>query len=51
MIRVVLPAHLKALAKVGGEVHLEVAGLPTLLSVLNELKARFPVLQGTIAGG
>ena len=48
MIRVVLPAHLKSLAKVSGEVQLDVTGQPTLLSVLNELEARFPVLQGTI---
>jgi sulfur-carrier protein len=48
MIRVVLPAHLKSLARVSGEVQLDVPGQPTLLSVLNELEARFPVLQGTI---
>jgi sulfur-carrier protein len=48
MIRVVLPAHLKSLARVSGEVHLDVPGQPTLFSVLNELEARFPVLQGTI---
>jgi sulfur-carrier protein len=48
MIRVVLSAHLKSLAKISGEVQLDVAGQPTLLSVLNELEARYPVLQGTI---
>jgi sulfur-carrier protein len=48
MIRVVLPAHLKSLARVSGEVQLDVPGQPTLFSVLNELEARFPVLQGTI---
>jgi sulfur-carrier protein len=48
MIRVVLPAHLKSLARVSGEVQLDVPGQPTVLSVLNELEARFPVLQGTI---
>jgi sulfur-carrier protein len=48
MIRVVLPAHLKSLARVTGEVQLDVPGQPTLSSVLNELEARFPVLQGTI---
>lgn len=48
MIRVVLPAHLRSLAKVSGEVTLEIAGQPTMLAVLNELEARYPVLRGTI---
>ena len=48
MIRVVLPAHLRSLARVSGEVTLELDGQPTMLSVLNELEARFPVLRGTI---
>lgn len=48
MIRVVLPAHLRALARVGDEVMLEVPGEPTLGSVLDELEARYPVLQGTM---
>jgi molybdopterin synthase sulfur carrier subunit len=48
MIRVVLPAHLKTLARVSGEVQLDVPGQPTLLSVLNALEASYPVLQGTI---
>lgn len=48
MIRVVLPAHLRTLAHVGSEVTLDVAGPPTLLSVLNELEARYPMLCGTI---
>jgi hypothetical protein len=47
-IRIVLPAHLKALARVGDEVSLEVAGQPTVGSVLDALEARYPVLQGTI---
>jgi sulfur-carrier protein len=48
MIRVVLPAHLRTLVRVSGEVTLNVAGEPTFLSVLNELEARYPVLRGTI---
>jgi sulfur-carrier protein len=48
MIRVVLPAHLKTLARVSGEVQLDVAGQPTLFSVLDALEASYPMLQGTI---
>lgn len=48
MIRVVLPAHLKVLAGVSGEVQLEVAPPVTTRSVLDELEARYPVLRGTI---
>ena len=48
MIRVVLPAHLRSLAQVSGEVTLELEGQPTMLSVLDELEARYPVLRGTI---
>jgi molybdopterin synthase sulfur carrier subunit len=48
MIRVVLPAHLRALAHVDGEVTLELAAPPTLRSVLDELEARYPMLRGTI---
>jgi len=48
MIRVVLPAHLRTLAKIGGEVELEVKGPITQRSVLDALEARYPVLQGTI---
>lgn len=48
MIRVVLPAHLKALARVDGEVELRVDGPPTLRSVLDALEARYPVLRGTV---
>jgi sulfur-carrier protein len=47
-IRVVLPAHLRALARVDGEVQLEVAGQVTQRSVLDALEARYPVLRGTI---
>ncbi len=48
MIRVVLPAHLRVLARVDGEVTLEVEGQATQQSVLDALEARFPVLRGTI---
>lgn len=48
MIRVVLPAHLKTLARVNGEVTLDVAAPVTQRTVLNALEARFPMLQGTI---
>ena len=47
-VRVVLPAHLKALAKVHGEVRLDVAGVVTQRSVLDALEARYPMLRGTI---
>lgn len=48
MIRVVLPFHLRNLAKVGGEVALEVPSPVTQRAVLDALEARYPVLQGTI---
>jgi molybdopterin synthase sulfur carrier subunit len=48
MIRVVLPAHLRTLAHVKGEVTLELGGEPTLVSVLDALEARYPMLRGTI---
>jgi hypothetical protein len=48
MIRVVLPAHLRALARVEGEIRLEVGGRATLRSVLDALEARYPMLRGTI---
>jgi molybdopterin converting factor small subunit len=48
MIRVVLPAHLRTLAGVAGEVRLEVAGPVTQRSVLDALEAGYPVLSGTI---
>ncbi|MGH7629311.1 MAG: MoaD/ThiS family protein [Gemmatimonadales bacterium] len=50
MIRVVLPAHLRTLARVDGEVALEVEGPATQRSVLDALEARYPVLRGTIRG-
>ncbi len=48
MIRLELPAHLRILAKVNGEVQLEVAGPVTQRSVLDALEARYPALRGTI---
>jgi sulfur-carrier protein len=48
MIRIVLPFHLRALAQVGSEVSLEVAGQITQRSVLDALEARYPMLRGTI---
>lgn len=48
MIRVVLPAHLRTLARVDGEVTLQVEGRPTLRSVLDALEDRYPTLRGTI---
>ncbi|PYT04966.1 MAG: hypothetical protein DMF60_13570, partial [Acidobacteria bacterium] len=48
MIRVVLPYHLRTLAKVDDEVQLDVEGQITLRSVLDALEARYPMLRGTI---
>ena len=48
MIRVILPAHLRAIAHVDGEVALEVDGEVTQRSVLDALEARYPTLRGTI---
>jgi molybdopterin synthase sulfur carrier subunit len=48
MIRVVLPAHLRTLASVDGEVQLEVNGRPTQRLVLDALEDRYPMLRGTI---
>lgn len=48
MIRVVLPAHLRTLAGVDGEIQLEVEGQVTTSSILDALEARYPVLRGTI---
>ncbi|AGA24543.1 MoaD/ThiS family protein [Singulisphaera acidiphila] len=48
MIRVVLPAHLRTLARVTGEVELCVEGPITQRSVLDALENRFPMLRGTI---
>jgi len=48
MIRVMLPAHLRTLARTGAEVEVEVEGPVTQRSVLDALEARYPVLRGTV---
>ena len=48
MIRVVLPYHLRNLARVEGEVELEVASPVTVRAVIDALEARYPTLRGTI---
>jgi hypothetical protein len=48
MIRVILPVHLRTLAKTGSEVELEIEGPVTQRSVLDALEERYPVLGGTI---
>ena len=48
MIRVVLPAHLRKLARVDREVEVEVEGQVTQRSVLDAVEARYPMLRGTI---
>jgi hypothetical protein len=48
MIRIVLPHHLRTLAKVPGDILLEVPGTVTLSSVLDALEEQYPMLRGTI---
>jgi hypothetical protein len=48
MIRVVLPHHLRTLAKVGDEVHIDLNGTVTVHAVIDALEERYPVLRGTI---
>jgi hypothetical protein len=48
MIRVVLPPHLRGLARISGEVQLEIAGQPTVRAVVDALEAQYPMLHGTI---
>jgi sulfur-carrier protein len=48
MIRVLLPAHLRILAKADNEVELELGGPPTIGAVLDALEARYPVLCGAL---
>ena len=48
MIRVLLPAHLRTLARVNGEVELDVGGQVTTSAIVDALEARYPVLRGTI---
>jgi hypothetical protein len=48
MVRVILPQHLRTLARVNGEVSLDIAGPVTVDSVLNALEDQYPMLRGTI---
>ena len=48
MIRIVLPAHLRTLARVDGEVTVDITGPVTQRAVLDALEARYPMLRGTI---
>lgn len=48
MIRVVLPAHLRTLARVDGEVRIELDREPTQVALLDALESRYPVLKGTV---
>lgn len=48
MIRVTLPHHLRTLASVGSEIHLDVPPPVTQRAILDELEARYPMLRGTI---
>jgi sulfur-carrier protein len=48
MIQVVLPAHLRTLAGVGGEISIEIAGPVTQRSVLDAIESNYPMLRGTI---
>ena len=48
MIRVVLPPHLRTLARVDGDVELDVNAIVTQRSILDELEARYPMLRGTM---
>ena len=48
MIRVILPHHLRTLARVGDEVHVDLDGSATIQSVLDALEAKYPALRGTI---
>jgi sulfur-carrier protein len=50
MIRVVLPHHLRTLARAGEEIVVAVEGTPTQRTVLDALEARYPMLRGTIRG-
>lgn len=47
-IRVIIPAHLRTLTGVTGEVHVDLAGPATVQAILDELESRYPVLRGTV---
>jgi len=48
MIRVILPYHLRTLARVGDEVHVDLGGSVTIQSLLDAIEAKYPMLRGTI---
>ena len=48
MIRVVLPHHLRTLARVGDEVHVDLNGSPTIRAVIDAIENKYPMLRGTI---
>ena len=48
MIRVVLPHHLRTLAKVGDEVHVDLNGVATVKAILDALEQKYPMLRGTM---
>lgn len=48
MIRVVLPAHLRTLARIAGDLELDIDGEVTQRSVLDAIEARYPMLRGTM---
>jgi sulfur-carrier protein len=48
MIRVVLPHHLRTLAKVGDEVHVDLNGSATVSAIIDAIEAKYPMLRGTI---
>jgi hypothetical protein len=48
MVRVILPLHLRTLARVDGEVEVAVEGAPTQRTILDALEVRYPMLRGTI---
>jgi sulfur-carrier protein len=48
MIRVVLPHHLRTLARVGDEVHVDLNGSATVSAIIDALEAKYPMLRGTI---
>jgi molybdopterin synthase sulfur carrier subunit len=48
MIRVILPHHLRTLARVGDEVHVDLNGSATVRAVIDAIEAKYPMLRGTI---
>ena len=48
MIRVILPHHLRTLARVGDEVQIDISGSATVRTIIDALEAKYPMLRGTI---